>query len=266
MPASAVSAPAPSRAHVPRVHHAAAPPSCSAGESERFQKSLHNQQLLWHGSRTTNFAGILSQGLRIAPPEAPVTGYMFGKGVYTAGTQTPQKPQLGHARAHWRLSIFASASDVPARRHGVQERQLLLRVAFQPHGRRARAHERAQRAAHMTHGIPPLCPATLSTLRFGRTQGLLLLCQVALGNVSEKTNSDYNADKLQPGKHSTKGVGRTQPDPAETVTLPDGVVVPLGKATRTPRTDTVLEYNEYICYDITQIRLRYLLRVRFVYA
>lgn len=28
--------------------------------------------------------GILSQGLRIAPPEAPVTGYMFGKGVYFA--------------------------------------------------------------------------------------------------------------------------------------------------------------------------------------
>ncbi|PIL29277.1 hypothetical protein GSI_09327 [Ganoderma sinense ZZ0214-1] len=40
--------------------------------------------LLWHGSRTTNFAGILKQGLRIAPPEAPVTGYMFGKGVYFA--------------------------------------------------------------------------------------------------------------------------------------------------------------------------------------
>ena len=30
--------------------------------------------------RLTNFVGILSQGLRIAPPEAPVTGYMFGKG------------------------------------------------------------------------------------------------------------------------------------------------------------------------------------------
>jgi poly [ADP-ribose] polymerase len=26
--------------------------------------------------------GILSQGLRIAPKEAPSTGYMFGKGVY----------------------------------------------------------------------------------------------------------------------------------------------------------------------------------------
>ena len=32
--------------------------------------------LLWHGSRITNMAGILGQGLRIAPPEAPVTGYM----------------------------------------------------------------------------------------------------------------------------------------------------------------------------------------------
>ena len=32
----------------------------------------------------TNGCGILSQGLRIAPPEAPATGYMFGKGVYFA--------------------------------------------------------------------------------------------------------------------------------------------------------------------------------------
>lgn len=31
------------------------------------------------GSRASNFGGILSQGLRIAPPEAPVNGYMFGK-------------------------------------------------------------------------------------------------------------------------------------------------------------------------------------------
>ena len=44
------------------------------GEYQRFRpfKDLHNRQLLWHGSRTTNYAGILSQGLRIAPPEAPV--------------------------------------------------------------------------------------------------------------------------------------------------------------------------------------------------
>ena len=61
-----------------------------AGDRERFVRQtlpgLSNRmftekdvQLLWHGSRTTNFVGILKQGLRIAPPEAPVTGYEFGK-------------------------------------------------------------------------------------------------------------------------------------------------------------------------------------------
>jgi poly [ADP-ribose] polymerase len=45
---------------------------------------MGNRMLLWHGSRLTNWMGILSQGLRIAPPEAPVTGYMFGKGLYFA--------------------------------------------------------------------------------------------------------------------------------------------------------------------------------------
>ncbi|ORC82980.1 poly(ADP-ribose) polymerase [Trypanosoma theileri] len=56
------------------------------GEEKRFKsfKKLGNRQMLWHGSRVTNFMGILSQGLRIAPPEAPSTGYMFGKGIYLA--------------------------------------------------------------------------------------------------------------------------------------------------------------------------------------
>ncbi len=49
------------------------------GEAKRYEvkkKKLNNRKLLWHGSRVTNYAGILSQGLRIAPPEAPSTGYM----------------------------------------------------------------------------------------------------------------------------------------------------------------------------------------------
>lgn len=54
------------------------------GEDRRYKpfKKMHNRQLLWHGSRLTNYVGILSNGLKIAPPEAPVTGYMFGKGLY----------------------------------------------------------------------------------------------------------------------------------------------------------------------------------------
>ncbi|GAW12306.1 hypothetical protein ANO14919_016710 [Xylariales sp. No.14919] len=49
------------------------------GEFDRFDTSHtspRDRRLLWHGSRCTNFGGILSQGLRIAPPEAPVSGYV----------------------------------------------------------------------------------------------------------------------------------------------------------------------------------------------
>jgi ankyrin repeat protein/predicted DNA-binding WGR domain protein len=45
-------------------------------------KELPNHVLLFHGSKTYNFMGILSQGLKIAPIEAPCTGYRFGKGIY----------------------------------------------------------------------------------------------------------------------------------------------------------------------------------------
>ncbi|KAK5919912.1 hypothetical protein CgunFtcFv8_023770 [Champsocephalus gunnari] len=55
-----------------------------AGETSNFLSQMHNRTLLWHGSRLSNWCGILSQGLRVAPPEAPVTGYMFGKGIYFA--------------------------------------------------------------------------------------------------------------------------------------------------------------------------------------
>jgi poly [ADP-ribose] polymerase len=48
------------------------------GEKDRFVDH-GNRMLLWHGSRLSNWVGILKQGLRIAPPEAPVTGYMVRK-------------------------------------------------------------------------------------------------------------------------------------------------------------------------------------------
>ena len=49
---------------------------CKKSSEETRFKDLGNRKLLWHGSRLSNWAGILGQGLRIAPPEAPVTGYM----------------------------------------------------------------------------------------------------------------------------------------------------------------------------------------------
>lgn len=58
--------------------------SLTAGYESRFEKfaACGNRQLLWHSSRIGNFAGIISQGLRIAPKEAPSSGYRLGKGIY----------------------------------------------------------------------------------------------------------------------------------------------------------------------------------------
>ncbi|KAJ4905453.1 Poly [ADP-ribose] polymerase 2 [Raphanus sativus] len=170
-----------------------------AGEADRFQQfsSAKNRMLLWHGSRLTNWAGILSQGLRIAPPEAPVTGYMFGKGVYFA-------------------DMFSKSANY--------------------------------------------CYANT-----GANDGVLLLCEVALGDMNELLNSDYNADKLPPGKLSTKGVGRTAPNPSEAKTLEDGVVVPLGKPVDHSSSKGTLLYNEYIVYNTEQIKMRYVIQVKFNY-
>ncbi len=62
------------------------------GEKERFRADIDNHIFLWHGSRLSNFVGILSQGLRIAPPEAPVSGYRLGKGIYLADMISKSTP------------------------------------------------------------------------------------------------------------------------------------------------------------------------------
>ncbi|XP_045512955.1 poly [ADP-ribose] polymerase-like [Pieris brassicae] len=60
------------------------------GEAERFEPyaALPNRKLLWHGSRLSNVAAILLQGLRIAPDGVEKTGAMFGKGIYFADVVT----------------------------------------------------------------------------------------------------------------------------------------------------------------------------------
>jgi poly [ADP-ribose] polymerase 1 len=86
-------------------------------DSDKFEsyKNMHNRKLLWHGSRLTNFAGILSQGLRIAPPEAPCTGYMFGKEKKTiclANFKT-RKKNFCHGSISYGKSLFSSRGICP---------------------------------------------------------------------------------------------------------------------------------------------------------
>src|SRR5690606_34962165 len=58
--------------------------------------------------------------------------------------------------------------------------------------------------------------------------GVLLLCEVALGDMCPKLAADYDAARLPPGKRSVKGVGRTHPDPSQDVIDANGVRIPLG--------------------------------------
>ena len=80
-------------------------------ERKNFDASIGNRQFLWHGSRMTNWVGILSQGLRIAPPEAPVTGYMFGKGVYFADVSSKSANYCCTTKEENTVSSFAVCSD-----------------------------------------------------------------------------------------------------------------------------------------------------------
>uniref|UniRef100_A0A914P895 Poly [ADP-ribose] polymerase n=1 Tax=Panagrolaimus davidi TaxID=227884 RepID=A0A914P895_9BILA len=99
-------------------------------EAERFNRKLGNIQLLWHGSRTVNFVGILSQGLHI--PEKP-RDLWFGKGVYFADT----------------VCLSASYCD--------------------------------------------------------EEDSMLLLCEVALGNIDRKSNLDFELIQPDETKDSVKG-------------------------------------------------------------
>lgn len=84
---------------------------------------------------------------------------------------------------------------------------------------------------------------------------------------NELQQADGNADKLPKGKMSTKGLGRSEPDKNEWVTLDDGCVIPCGNLKNVQDKNAAnansLLYNEYIVYNVDQIKLRYLVKVEF---
>ena len=176
-------------------------------ENTKFMKwnKVKERKLLWHGSGVTNFIGILTQGLKIAPPEAPSTGWMFGKGVYFA-------------------DCFAKSSGYSS----------------------------------------PMFSYDLNDSKFGNTC-LILLCEVVVGKSQELFGANCEANKLPKGCLSTKGIGQQEPDPKGSIYTPNGTEVPLGalKQNEFPvNTYSYLTYNEYIVYDISQIRLKYLIEYK----
>jgi len=61
--------------------------------------TIPNRKLLFHGTPAANLLGVLNDGLRIAPPEAPSAGFAFGKGIYFADKAAKS---LGYCRANLR--------------------------------------------------------------------------------------------------------------------------------------------------------------------
>jgi hypothetical protein len=85
-----------------------------------------------------------------------------------------------------------------------------------------------------------------------------LLSEVALGKTIEYKEASYGAgDAVLAGKgNSTKGCGKTIPDPKQHQVLVNNVVVPVGKPVMTDMTGSQLLYNEYIVYDVDQVKMR----------
>lgn len=81
-------------------------------------------------------------------------------------------------------------------------------------------------------------------------------------------SADCQADRLPAGCNSVKGLGQTAPDPANATALADGTAVPMGPAAATGVRNGsafTLAYNEYIVYDVAQVRMRFMARIRFNY-
>lgn len=93
----------------------------------------------------------------------------------------------------------------------------------------------------------------------GKGQGLLFLCEVALGNMYERLQSE-NVTGLPDGRHSTKGLGIWQPDPEQHVEI-DDVIVPIGRLKQGSAINKALQYDEFIVYDTSQIKMRYVVVV-----
>ncbi|GFU18621.1 poly polymerase 2 [Nephila pilipes] len=169
---------------------------CYKNQEHSSFKNFGNNLLLWHGSRITNWLGILKEGLRIAPPEAPVSGYMFGKGLY-----------------------FADVSSKSAN----------------------------------------YCFATKR-----KNEGLLLLCEVSVGNQYYLTKAEENMPLGLPEEsNSVLGKGRFSPSSFRMGSLSSEAKIPCGPLIECPSYEGSLHYNEYIVYDVKQVKMKYIIRIKF---
>lgn len=137
---------------------------------------------------------ILTNGLKIAPPEAPHTGYMFGKGIYFADVVTKSANYCATSRTN--------------------------------------------------------------------NTALMLMCQVALGNMQKLKTANHNIKNLPNSQwQSTGGVGMYWPMEWRAI---DGCTAPFSNIETVKGLSSLL-YNEYVVYDPAQVKIKYLFKMKFNY-
>lgn len=95
----------------------------------------------------------------------------------------------------------------------------------------------------------------------------MLLCEVALGKQKEFTSSTIVEGIPNREFQSVKGIGQVGPDFAKSVYLANGCMVPAGRRMNYPLINrenrwNFLSHNEYVVYDPTQVRIKYVLELR----
>ena len=93
-----------------------------------------------------------------------------------------------------------------------------------------------------------------------------MLADVALGKMWQAKRDTY-MEKPKPGHHSTWALGSLETDPSQWEKLDDGCVVPKGsiKASRWDNLSVSCREHQYVTYDTAQSKLRYMLKVKWVY-
>ena len=94
---------------------------------------------------------------------------------------------------------------------------------------------------------------------------LLLLCEVALGDIFQTKQTEADVPELDEPYKSVKALGQEGPKPGKKLVMPNGCTVPIGEVTTYDfgkEERPVLSQAEYIVYDVSQVRIRYLVQVK----
>ena len=96
--------------------------------------------------------------------------------------------------------------------------------------------------------------------------GLMLLCEVELGNVEERFKADIKLPQtMEKNKNSIKVIGMNYPDESGNYINEEGTIIPTGRilVNQDSNKKSYFDYNEYIVYNLEQIKIKYITKVQF---